>query len=313
MANDREPQYAASDLWAALSAHPDGAIPDGDLDPETARVLRHLHRLTQSPPPAGASDRVDRDIERRRSALQNGNLQQEILGMNVPQTLALPAPNVGPWGRVPSAGTMPSPRSHRSVRWFAPRVTAAVLALVLGIGYLAVDPFGGTSDRPVSLPAVVVPAATPDASPTATYLPTFDHVFSGVWYWNLQPGSADCCNAAIAYADGRYIAYDPFPGVGIGTWRATGERTVEISLTHQRIDEHDMFDPEQVTLGTEFQPGMEVWTASVTIDEAGSTASLTAHWDALNGEGAVVHSEDTAFTGTRMVPDPTAATPTSTQ
>ena len=51
------------------------------------------------------------------------------------------------------------------------------------------------------------------------------HPIVGAWGWNNNPDTTDASTSfAIFHGDGTYIEFDPAVGVGVGAWRATGER-----------------------------------------------------------------------------------------
>jgi hypothetical protein len=281
----------------------------GELDPQFANLIRELHAQRDDVPPP------DSDYA---SQLREDLLNQTAEAGTVvltPPFVAPPAPNGRTQPHFWRAAVLPSIGSRAHRRWRLGRfATAAVLLASLVLGYLAFGPFRPDPDRPSPVPAAVVPAATPGtpmATATATPYSRYGHPFIGVWNWTFAPDPG-CCGAATADEDGTYLIYNSVPGVGIGTWQATGERTVEISYTFQHVVSRDMFDPSQVTMGTTFQPGMEVWQVSVTIDEAGNSATLDGHYEALSSDGTSLYNSDIHWTGTRMVVDPTAVTLTPT-
>src|SRR5918993_285727 len=66
-------------------------------------------------------------------------------------------------------------------------------------------------------------AVAQDATPAATV----DHPVVGAWWTaNDAPGPGVETAYALFHADGTYLEVDPNIGVGIGVWRATGERSV---------------------------------------------------------------------------------------
>ena len=110
------------------------------------------------------------------------------------------------------------------------------------------------------------------------------------------------------HADGTYLEVDPNIGVGVGVWRATGERSAELTYVFQDID------PEPATTA----PGTVTVRQSVEVDAAGDafTAPLTV--EVRIPDGTVVFSAAYTARGTRlhvepMLPlgTPAAGTPTS--
>lgn len=174
MSDESIRENAASDYWAALEASAGGADPVGELDPETANALRHLYRLTLTPPPAGARERVDRHMERRLAARSNGQYHMEQNGMNQTQILTQPHPAVFARERGPGSLTVQTTHARRPIRWHSLHMAvAAVLLFGLALGYLAFNPFGGSPDRPSSIPAAVAPAETPTARVDTLLTTTF--------------------------------------------------------------------------------------------------------------------------------------------
>jgi hypothetical protein len=113
---------------------------------------------------------------------------------------------------------------------------------------------------------------------------------------------------AVFHADGTYLEVDPNIGVGVGVWRATGERSAELTYVFQDID------PEPA--GT--APGTVTVRQSVDVDATGEafTAPLTV--EVRIPDGTVVFSAAYTARGTRlqvepMLPlgTPTMGTPTA--
>jgi hypothetical protein len=165
MADERRRETTASGFWAALTAAKGGSIPDGDLDPETADALRHLHRLTLSPPPAGARDRVDRAVERQRAALLAGRRHKETTDMNQLQARVLPHPGRPMWGSAPAARPTPVKRHHPFVGWHSLQAASTVLlVLALAGGFLALRP-NRPDPRSNSFGSLPAAQASPEATP----------------------------------------------------------------------------------------------------------------------------------------------------
>ena len=141
-------------------------------------------------------------------------------------------------------------------------------------------------------PAVIAVEATPTT--------TGNHPVVGAWW----PATA----YAVFHADGTYLEVVPNSGVGVGVWRATDERSAELTYVFQDID------PEPATTA----PGTVTVRQLVEVDAAGDafTAPLTV--EVRIPDGTVVFSAAYTARGTRlhvepMLPlgTPAAGTPTS--
>jgi hypothetical protein len=161
--------------------------------------------------------------------------------------------------------------------------------------------------------------AAQDATPVATAFPMAGHPVIGVWQW-ADPSDPSHIYAYAIFSDvGGYVeGIWRFRGpllLPMGTWRATGERTADLVFAQQPIVARDLFDPTQLLQGNALAAGfadMTVWRLSLTVDETGTTLTQTGGFDAFDGEGTVIYSQDFDGIGTRMAPVPTAAefTPT---
>jgi hypothetical protein len=77
-------------------------------------------------------------------------------------------------------------------------------------------------------------AAAQDGTPTAAG----DHPFVGAWI--VDTDTTDATNfpaLAVATADGTYLESHPDVGVGVGSWEATGERTVSLTIVFRAPSE----------------------------------------------------------------------------
>jgi hypothetical protein len=118
---------------------------------------------------------------------------------------------------------------------------------------------------------------------------------------------------AIFDEDGTYVAYDASPGVSIGSWRPTGERSVEVVFVTQRVAARDLFAPDRVPGGTALEPDREVWRLTLTLDEEGATMTSVGGYELLGGDGVQIMGDGPwAMEWTRLVPDATAARATPT-
>jgi hypothetical protein len=142
-------------------------------------------------------------------------------------------------------------------------------------------------------PAAVAQGATPTT--------TVDHPVVGAWWTaNDAPGPGVETAYAIFHADGTYLEVDPNIGVGIGVWRATGERGAELTYVFQDID------PEPAVTAA----GTVTVRQSVTVDDSGNefTAPLTVEVRIPDGT-VVFHAAYTAR-GTRLEVEPMLPTGT---
>jgi hypothetical protein len=302
-------------FWNDLVA---GRRPAGeyDLSADDVQLLSDFHVRGTSSPSGAARERARRGVKVR---IKTDRVEREnVMSATTANPAAFAGRSVN--GRAaPSRWAPPrtgaASRPRRGASGLARFASAAVLLLIVVGGYRAFEPFGSGTGQPSSIPAAFAPAGTPEAaaSPTATPFPRANHPFIGVWYWTVD-SDPNCCGPAIADADGTYVVYDSFSGVGIGTWRATGPRTAELSFTSQHVIPRDLFDPTQVAAGTVFQPEILTWRITITVDETGNTARFVGGGDALDSDGKVVHANPDGldWRGTRMVRDPASVTPTPT-
>ena len=148
----------------------------------------------------------------------------------------------------------------------------------------------------VALALLLVISADPlalaqEATPTAIA----DHPVIGAWWMaNDAPGPGVATAYALFHADGTYLEVDPNIGVGIGVWRATSERSAELTYVFQDID------PEPATTA----PGTVTVRQSVAVDASGNefTAPLTV--EVRIPDGTVVFSAAYTARGTRLGVEP---------
>ena len=134
------------------------------------------------------------------------------------------------------------------------------------------------------------------------------HPIVGAWGWNNNPDTPDAGTSfAIFHGDGTYIEFDPAVGVGVGAWRATGERTVDLIITFQDND---------LDANT-FAPGLGTFWMTVDVDAAGNGITAAGELQALDSDGEVLVHLPYSGLGTRMVAEAPAwfgtpmATPTA--
>jgi hypothetical protein len=134
-------------------------------------------------------------------------------------------------------------------------------------------------------------AIAQDATPTATV----DHPVVGAWWTaNDAPGPGVETAYAVFHADGTYLEVDPNIGIGVGVWRATGERSAELTYVFQDID------PEPATTA----PGTVTVRQAVEVDAAGNefTAPLTV--EVRIPDGTVVFNAAYTARGARLQVEP---------
>jgi hypothetical protein len=132
-------------------------------------------------------------------------------------------------------------------------------------------------------PAAVAEEATPAAM--------VDHPVIGTWWTaNDAPGPGVETAYVVFHADGTYLEVDPNIGVGVGVWRASGERSAELTYVFQDID------PEPATTA----PGTVTVRQLVELDatEDAFTAPLTV--EVRTPDGTVVFSAAYTARGTRL-------------
>jgi hypothetical protein len=136
-------------------------------------------------------------------------------------------------------------------------------------------------------PAAIALEATPNAAA--------DHPIVGAWWTaNDAPGPGVATAYAVFHADGTYLEVDPNIGVGVGVWRATGERSAELTYVFQDID------PEPATTA----PGTVTVRQAVAVGAAGNefTAPLTV--EVQIPDGTVVFTAAYTARGTRLQVEP---------
>jgi hypothetical protein len=143
-------------------------------------------------------------------------------------------------------------------------------------------------------------AGAQDATPAAAA----GHPVVGAWWTaNDAPGPGVNTAYAVFHADGTYLEVDPNIGVGVGAWRPTGERSVELTYVFQDIDP----DPAATA------PGTVTVRQSVEVDGTGDafTAPLTV--EVRIPDGTVVFTAAYTAQGTRLAVEPMAplGTPTA--
>ena len=172
----------------------------------------------------------------------------------------------------------------------------AVVASVVAVALVGVVAAGARPDA-------VAQDATP-AGGSGAHAATAEHPVVGAWWSsNDAPGPGVNTAYAVFHADGTYLEVDPNIGVGVGVWRATGERSAELTYVFQDID------PEPAATA----PGTVTVRQSVEVDASGNafTAPLTV--EVRIPDGTVVFTAAYTARGTRLEVEPMAplGTPTA--
>ena len=150
--------------------------------------------------------------------------------------------------------------------------------------------------------------AAQDATPAAAAGPSI----VGAWQWNAAADSPGEANFAIFHADGTYTEWNPVAGVGIGVWRMSGERTVDLVFVFQDTD------PAPDVRG----PGTATFTLKIELDATGDAFEAEGTIDVRDAGGTQLGVFPFTRPATRMTLEtnpatgsipatPTAATPTS--
>jgi hypothetical protein len=86
--------------------------------------------------------------------------------------------------------------------------------------------------------------------------------------------------------------YDPDLGIGVGGWRATGERTGHLFVLYQTVPEpvnrDEVFAPDYVPTGHAFRPGVFIMRfPEVEVDETGTTLTANGTAEGRNPDGSL--------------------------
>lgn len=152
-------------------------------------------------------------------------------------------------------------------------------------------------------------AAAQDATPAGS-VPREGHPIIGVWQVH-DPGNPNQGIAINAYDQGG--AYVEFgigwvdgvrPAVGIGAWRPTGERTVEVDLFEQSIFAREpFFDLDTPLPASPLEGNAFRIRAMAEVDDSGDRVAYTQH--ILDEKGENIPSTYTAVGAVRMLAVPT--------
>jgi hypothetical protein len=147
-----------------------------------------------------------------------------------------------------------------------------------------------------ALVGLIVVGARPAAvAEEATPTTMVDHPVIGTWWTaNDAPGPGVETAYVVFHTDGTYLEVDPNIGVGVGVWRATGERSAELTYVFQDID------PEPATIAA----GTVTVRQSVEVDATGNAFSAPLTVEVRIPDGTVVFSAAYTARGTRLQVEP---------
>jgi hypothetical protein len=124
---------------------------------------------------------------------------------------------------------------------------------------------------------------------------TASHPIVGAWWTaNDAPGPGVESAYVVFHADGTYVEVDPNIGVGVGVWRATGERSADLTYVFQDID------PDPVATA----PGTVTVRQSVEVNDAGNAMTAPLTVEVKIPDGTVVFTAAYTAHGTRMTVEP---------
>ena len=133
------------------------------------------------------------------------------------------------------------------------------------------------------------------------FIPQAGHPLAGPWA--IQDGSANVATVSLE-ANGVCCNYLQDYGMGIGAWRATGERTGEMVIIYQYFpsDLQVLFEPGTISPGHEFAPGMYLDRITLEVDAAGSLVTVAATSDVYAPDGSLQDTFTFDQTWVRLVP-----------
>jgi hypothetical protein len=141
-------------------------------------------------------------------------------------------------------------------------------------------------------PGVSAQEATPSAAAT--------HPFVGAWIVDTDTTiDANFPALAVVTTDGTYLESHPDVGVGVGSWEATGERTVSLTIVFRAPSE------------TGTPVGLVTAHATVEITEDGDVWEAPYRFEAVAPDGSVLFAGEGHSRAVRVGTEPTAglATP----
>lgn len=128
-------------------------------------------------------------------------------------------------------------------------------------------------------------SAAQEATPALTELPRAGHPLNGVWHWNADIFNELANDLHIMfYPYGLCLEFDPTGGVGLGFWRATGEREAYVSTQYQQLGGtwNHLAGPVE-TLDVEHIPAP--WTYQADILRVNYVVTINPDGERLNASG----------------------------
>ena len=144
-------------------------------------------------------------------------------------------------------------------------------------------------------------AMAQDATSDQPVIPQAGHPLAGPWA--VQDGPTNVATVSLE-ANGVCCNYLQDFGMGIGAWRATGERTGELVIVYQYFanDLQVLFEPGSSSPGHEFAPGMYLDRMTAAVDAAGSLVTVAATSDVYAPDGSLQDTFTFDQTWVRLVP-----------
>jgi hypothetical protein len=132
-------------------------------------------------------------------------------------------------------------------------------------------------------------------------VPQAGHPLAGPWA--IQDGPTTVATVSLE-ADGVCCNYLQDFGMGIGAWRATGERTGEMVIVYQFFpsDLQVLFEPGAIPPGHAFAPGIILDLITLELDAAGSQVTVAATSDVYAPDGSLQDTFTFDQTWVRLVP-----------
>ena len=299
--NERRRADALDRYWDATQR---GGVPrrPSDVDQVAATVVDHLGGSPAPPDMNAARLRV------RQRIVAAARTKEETMHAS-----ALPIQGFGRTWMPPAAGNGPA-------RKYRPKMVArlALLALLLlilaaaGVRFGSSPPKGG---EPANLPAAVA-LATPAATPTVALYPKIGHAIVGVWQWDYSPCNPGFVAHSVFNDDGSYVEYTDRGGLTVGTWRATGERSVEVVSIDLELPSFDAMFGVEENLPLPTEPIVKSLASFYSIELGATGTSFVARgfYEPRGPDGEVLvhfeYADDCGFEmhGTKVVPE-SVATP----
>ena len=132
-----------------------------------------------------------------------------------------------------------------------------------------------------------------------------NHPIVGLWSGSATVGTTAGPRSITAFhGDGTLTSLNSFGGTGVGAWRASGERSVQMVVTFYNIAQ----------VAGEFEEGTVTVRGVLTVDEAGTTLAEESTVDIRAADGTVVANFPVTGTFDRMTADalPPVGTPEAT-